>query len=148
MADTRRGVVARRLSRVLFWAALAFAVGFPAYVLVARVHDTVVVQRDVACYERETAALSACAGDGCACGDPASCRRAAADRCRIDAVAEDPAHWVSRNGWAEHRLVDLRPSETTMIVLLVGGFAGLPLLLLVVLGAAYRWMARPAREAR
>ena len=51
-------VFGRRAYAILFGCALAFAVGLPAYVVVGRVHDRVVVQRDVDCYERELAALS------------------------------------------------------------------------------------------
>lgn len=126
--------LARRLYLTLFWSALAFAVGLPAYVLVVRVHDTVVVRRDVACYEREA-------------GAPA-----AAEKCQVDADAGDPALWVSKNGWDEHRLGDLRPSDTVLLVLAFVVFAGLPLALLVSLRAAYRWLAcrrrRPPTRVR
>jgi hypothetical protein len=122
--------LARRLYLTLFWSALAFAVGLPAYVLVVRVHDTVVVGRDVACYQRELAAPTA------------------AEKCQVAAGDGDPALWVSKNGWDEHRLGDLRPGDTVLLVLAFVVFAGIPLALLVALRAVYRWLTRPSKEGR
>jgi hypothetical protein len=64
----------------------------------------------------------------------------------VDADAGDRALWVSKNGWDEHRLGDLRPSDTVLLVLAFVVFAGIPLAVLVALRAAYRWMTRPAKE--
>lgn len=120
-------------ARILFWCALAFAVGLPAYVLVCRVHDRVVVQRDVACYERELAALKSAS--------------AAADRCQLTAEGTDPEFWVSRNGWDEHRLVDLRPSDTVLLLIGFIVFSGVPLVVLVAGRALYRRLTSPRKPA-
>ena len=141
------GLIARRLFATLFWSALAFAVGLPTYVLVVRVHDAVVVQRDVECYERELAALTAerCADKDPVCRDEVAHSSAAADKCHMAADAGEPMLWVSKNGWDEHKLADLRPSDTVLMVFAFVAFAGTPLALLVLLRALYRWMTKPAK---
>jgi hypothetical protein len=127
-------VLARRVYATLFWCALAFAVGLPAYVLVGRVHDRVVVQRDVDCYERELAALKSAS--------------TAADGCQIAAEGTDPGFWVSKSGWGEHRLVDLRPSDTVLLLIGFIVFAGVPLVVLVAARALYRRLTASRKPAR
>jgi len=121
--------LAHRLYLILFRAALAFAFALPAYVLVVRVHDTVVLGWDVECHERELS------------GSPV-----ASGKCQVDAAGGDPGFWVSRNGWDEHRLVDLRPGDTVLLVLGFMVFSGIPLVAVMALRASYRWMARRTKE--
>ncbi len=117
------------LYRLLLAAALAFALGLPAYVLVVRVHDTRAVRRSVECLERELAAGAA--------------TPAVAERCRIASVdPAGPEFWTSRDGRDEHRLADLRPGDTVALVAGFALFAGVPLALLLALRAAYRWYRR------
>jgi hypothetical protein len=118
------GLLGRRVYAILFWCALAFAVGLPAYVLVGRVHDRVVVERGVDCYERELAALKSA--------------RTAAATCQMAVEGADPGFWVSRSGWDEHRLVDLRPSDTLLLVAGFVLFAAVPLVVLLAARALYR----------
>jgi hypothetical protein len=123
----------RRVYALLFWCALAFAIGLPAYVLVGRVHDRIVVERDVACHERELAALKS-AGAG-------------ADGCQITADDANPEFWVSKNGWDEHRLVDLRPSDTVLLLIGFVVFAGVPLVVLVAGRGLYRRLTASRKPA-
>jgi hypothetical protein len=55
-----------------------------------------------------------------------------------------PVEWVTRSGWDEHRLLDLRGSDTVLLVLGFVVFAGIPLVVLVALRALYRWWTRRA----